>query len=305
MSGFQTNQENILAEYSSEIMADVYLVELSNRFSVISCAPRSRRLLQGADISEILSFDVSHELRKYLLSYGEMPLVIPTFVGDALILPQLFASSRLFLMAFFKRERPRALARVATSERFSGRVELLGGGEFGKPTKWDKPLADKLAFLLDVTDDIMTGSKIGFLEDDDVKLGKLDVLFSAISELTGVRAELSVADGIRFDECFDSGLFNAFCLSTFMLCGRYAKSEVAEVRIFQKDFGLTVGISFSSAKRISRVSNPDVAHFAAISDANNMIFESRFERGRYETVFTPARKDWSLLELKFPSEFTI
>ncbi len=288
-------------------MADVYLVELSSRFSVISCAPRSRRLVLGSDISEILSFNVSHELRKYLLSYGKTPVVIPTFVGGALILPQLFASSRLFLMVFFKNERPDALARVASLPAFLGRVELLAyGGECRKVTKWDESLSERLDAFLNITESILSDSaEISAVDSAESVLEKCRVLFDGIFELTGVSADISVADDICLDESFDAKLFSAFCISTLMLCARHARSDSAEVRIFQKGLGVTVGISFASGKKISRVLNPDVAHFCAISDANNMIFESRFECGCYETVLTPARKDWSLLELKFPSEFTI
>ena len=80
---------------------------------------------------------------------------------------------------------------------------------------------------------------------------------------------------------------------------------MADIRIFQKDFGTSVSIAFPSDKKISRVLNLDIAHFNAISDINNMIFESSFADGRFEVSFTPSRKDWSLLELKFPNELTI
>ena len=308
MSDCKINQENIesvTASVTSELMADLYLVELSEGFSVISSAPRSRRLVEGSDISEILSFKVSHELRKYLLSYGEVPIVIPTFVGDALVLPQLFASSRLFAMVFFKNSKPDALPRIAVSERFSGRVGVIETHELSKMSKWDEPLADRLEGVLDVADKILDASLISVVDDNERTAQRCKLLFEGISGLVGVRINLSVDGDVSPDECFDARLFCAFCLSMILLGARYAKADAADVRVFKKHFGVSVSISFASARKISRVLKPAVAHFNAISDANNMIFYSSFDGGRFEVTFTPSRKDWSLLELKLPSDFTI
>lgn len=308
MSDYKINQENVSNNTSfdtTELMADIYLVELSAKFSVISCAPRSRRLVEGSDISEILSFKMSHELRKYLLSYGERAIVIPTLVGDALILPQLFASSRLFAMVFFKHSKPDALLRVAASERFEGRVGVIDTCELSKMSKWDEPLADRLDSVLNIADNILEKSLIRVVDNTKDIVEKCNRLFENISILAGVKINTLIDDDVLPDECFDAKLFSAFCLSMLMMCGRYAKADSADVHLFKKDFGISVSISFASAKKISRVLNPDVAHFNAISDANNMIFYSSFESGRFEVTFTPSRKDWSLLELKLPSEFTI
>lgn len=308
MNNCKINQGNVLDDiYTStaDLETDVYLVELSARFSVISCAPRSKRLVLGADISEILSFNISHKLRKYLFSYEPRPIVIPTLAGDALILPQLFSSSRLFAMVFFKHSKPDALLRIASSERFDARVGLLESRDLSKMSKWDEPLADRLDSVLNIADNMLEKSLISVIDDRECIVEKCNMLFDNIALLTGVRVNLSVEEDVLADECFDAKLFSAFCLSMILLGARYAKADTADARIFQKDFGLSVSISFESAKKISRVLNPDIAHFNAISDANNMIFYLSFERGRCEMSFTPARKDWSLLELKFPSEFTI
>ena len=308
MNDCKINQENIQDNGTSvkaELMADIYLVELSEGFSVISCAPRSRKLIQGADISEILSFNVSHELRKYLLSYATLPIVIPTFVGDALILPQLFASARLFLMVFFKHSKPDALLRIAASDRFEGRVNVIEARDVSKMSKWDEPLANRLESVLNIAENILEKSLISVVDDSESIVEKCNMLCENISMLTGVRVNVFVDDNVLPDECFDARLFNSFCLSMLVLCSRCAKADTADVRVFKKDFGVSVTISFESARKISRVLNPDVAHFNAISDANNMIFYSSFEDGRFEVSFTPARKDWSLLELKFPEEFII
>ena len=292
------------ALHGAPLGVDLYLVELTGRFSVISSAPRSRRLVLGSDISEILSFTVSHKLREYLLSYGEKPLVIPTLAGDALILPQPFASSRLFAMVFFKQEKADALMRVAESKEFEGRVDIIGTGEVGKLSKWDAPLAERLGAVLNIADNIFNKSLITAIDDADTIVEKCKLLFGDILALTGVEVNLSIDDNVSPDDSFDAKLFSSFCLSLLMLAQRCAISG-ADIRIFQKGFGTSVGIAFSSNKKISRALNPDVAHFYAISDINNMIFESTFEDGRYEVSFTPARKDWSLLELKFPNELTI
>lgn len=308
MNCCKINQENILANITSvtaELMADVYLVELSERFSVISCAPRSRRLVEGSDISEILSFEVSHELRKYLLSYGETPIVIPTLAGDALVLPQLFASSRLFVMVFFKHSKPDALLRIAASEKFADRVGLIEVRDLSKMSKWDEPLADRLNTVLNIVDNINEKSLIKIVDRHEDIVEKCNILFKNLSMLTGVLVNLCVDDNIIADESLDAKLFISFCISMLMLCQRYAKTDVADVHVFKKDFGISISISFTSAKKISRVLNPDLAHFNAVSDANNMIFYSSYDSGRFEVTFTPARKDWSLLELKVPSEFTI
>ena len=306
MNNGKINQENIMNNKTSAIdfaMADVYLVELSERFSVVSCAPRARKLLVGSDASEILSFKVSHDLRKYLLAYGERPVVIPTLVGDALVLPQFFASSRTFALVFFKNSKPDALLRIAASERFSGRVEAFETSDLGRMSKWDEPLADRLDFVLNIAENIFNKSLISFIDDSKNITEKCNILFENISLFTGVSANVSVEDGVLADDCFDARLFNSFCISMLMLGKRYAKSDVADVRVFQKDLGLSVSISFASARKISRVKNPEVAHFNAISDANNMIFSSSFDGGRVEVSFTPARKDWSYLELKAPDCF--
>lgn len=286
-------------------MADVYLVELTDKFSVISGAPRSRRLLVGSDVSEILTFQVSHDLRKYLLAYGDMPVIIPTASGDALVLPQVFSSARVFALVFFKGIKPESLLRVAASERFEGRVGLLEVGDRGRMSKWDEPLASRLELVLDVAENIFKKSLISTLDDRAGLIENIHILFDSISRLIGVCADVSIEDSVLADECFDPKLFNAFCLAMLMLGERYANADEADVRVFMRELGLSVSISFASAKRITRVKNPELAHFNAISDANNMIFASSCEDGRFEVTFTPARKDWSFLELKVPSDFII
>ena len=290
---------------SGELMADVYLVELTNRFSVISAPPRSRRLLLRSDISEILSFNVSHELRKYLLSYGEQPIIIPTLVGDALVLPQLFAACRTFAMVFFKGERTGALLRIAESERFCERALRLGECENTRVGRRDGVLADELSSVLDVADRLLCGTVISAVDTKDEITAKFNMLFDTVADILGISVNLSIDADAEPDECFDSGLFNSFCISMLLMAQRYSGAESVDVHILRRDFGLSVEISFESLKKISRVSNSEIAHFAAISEANNMILESSFEGGRYKTCFTPARKDWSLLELKFPSNFEV
>ena len=301
MKGSNSDQKNI----SGELMLDVYLVELSNRFTVISAPPRSRRLLLRSDISDILSFTMSHELRKYLLSYGEQPIIIPTLAGDALVLPQLFATCRIFAMVFFKCERTGALLRLAESEQFCERVACLGECEQTKSQKCDGALADRLSLVLDIADRLLCGARVCAVDTKEESTAKFNMLFDTVADILGISVNLSVDDDAIPDECFDAGLFNSFCISTLLMAQRYSGAESADVHILRRDFGLSVAISFESHKKISRVSNPDIAHFAAIAEANNMIFESSFEDGRYETCFTPARKDWSLLELKFPSNFEV
>ena len=295
------NHENSFENMREKMfLADVYLVELSDRFSVISCSSSSRKLVRSGDFSEILSFKNLHLLRKYLFSYGVDPIVIPTFIGNALILPNLYPSSRLFMVVFFKNEKKDALIRVASSKRFEGRVGFFEQVPQGRIRKWDEPLAEQLDFALNIANDISENSLFNVIDTRESIVEKSNLLFENISYITGVKISLDIDDDVLCDDCFDAKLFSAFLLTIIMLCRKSSKDKLARVRLFQKNFGLSVMVTFDSGKKLSRYLNPEIAHFNAISDANNMIFESSFSKGSYEVAFTPARKDWSLLELKLP-----
>ena len=288
-----------------ERVADVYLVELSSLgLSVISATASSRKLTKGADLSDILDFTVSDALRKYLLAYGNRPVVIPTLVGSALILPQVFASSRIFGVVFFKKEKKGALLRIATSDTFEGRVGALGEAERGRIRKWDEPLAEDLNRVLCILDDILDRSEVSPLDGYEILEARLGSLFALLSDFTGVSVELDIDATAQAGEDFDRKLFAVFALVMLQLAHSHRASTV-NVRIYQKSFGMTVAFSFKCAKQICRMSSREIAHFNAISDANNMIFECISGDGGVEIAFTPCRKDWSLLELKFPDDIIL
>ena len=288
-----------------ERIADTYLVELSSLgLLVISSTASSRKLTKGSNLSDILDFEVSDALRKYLLSYGEQPVVIPTLVGNALILPQVFSSSRIFGVIFFKKEKKGALLRIAAADTFEGRVGVLGEAERGRIRKWDEPLASDLDRVLSIAEDILERSKVVPFDTYETLTEKLGSLFALISEITGVSVELELDDTAQAGEDFDRKLFAVFALMMLQLAHSLHVSSV-NVRIYQKSFGLTAAVSFKSAKPISRVSSREIAHFNAISDANNMIFECLSGDGTVERAFKPSRKDWSHLELKFTSDIIL
>ncbi len=285
-------------------IADLYLVELSGGLSVIATAGSSRKLTRGTDLSEILDFSVSDALRKYLLSYGEKPIVIPTFIGSALIFPQVFSSSRIFGVVFFKKEKRGTLLRIASAKGFEGRVGFLEETEEGRIRKWDEPLAEDLNNVLNIADAIMKNAEMTVFDGAPVLVEKLDSLIGILSEIVGISVELHIDEGIVADDGFDRKLFTAFALMMLSLAKSYHALAV-RVRVYQKDFGLTAAFSFESTKPLSRVTSREIAHFNAISDANNMIFECDFKDGVSEITFTPSRKDWSLLELKFPNDIIL
>lgn len=218
----------------------------------------------GGSLLEILDTDTKDVLRERLFSFDSTPFKITTRLGEATVYNSIFHSSLLFIVQFKNDE-----------------------------------------FATD----------IACLEQDSMlsNAPPSNALYKRVIEISefcgcpvNVTIDESKVDEPLYDEListFDMPLFTAFLISILLLARRASRDRHAEIKIKEEKESPLISVSFEPLDS-SVTSYEELSPLINISEQLHLLFYRKYENGKIEISFKPVRKNWALLGIKTPLDFT-
>lgn len=297
------HQQNKVSIDSIRIIRDdLYLVDALNGFSIIASRTGSQSVLHKSSLFDALTIEARSELRLYLTSYEEKPLLLPTDIGSALINPSIYPSTRLLTVSFINGEKGAELFELAMAGRIDG-VQLPPlNSERSSPPRQRTKIVSEFNYVLKTTTDLFSPVHIYPTTLSDAE-EKLIATVLKIADFMGCPIDLSCIGSACPNSWFDPKAFCGFLISTLCLCRQKSKSRKADVILSSCKDGATVEVRFDTFERIDATRQSETAFFYDYADRNYMIFEHFESEDSFSVKFCPSRKDWSYIELKSDPEF--
>lgn len=280
---------------------DFYLVSYIDSFSVIARRDGGNRLIHGDNFFEFIDVIDRTQLKTYVYSDNEQPLVLRTDLGTAIINKYFVPSTLLYSVFFLRDEEDGHLADILLRSKpdFVCFPEHYAPNDDG--VKISKDLIAKARSVLDNYKTLIKDTFVPMDSAPRITVEKLYDVIEGISRFSGCAVDVSVDAEIICTETFDLVSFKSFLLAMLMLARRESISRSATVKVESFGCDVSVRVSFDSVG--SAINYPEVEHFLDFADRNNMFFEPYGGYGGFSVRFAPARKDWSLLELKAYVDF--
>lgn len=284
------------------ICDDMYLVDALDSFSIISSRVGSRKRLVTGSLFDILSIESRSDLRLYLTSYDEKPLLLPTDIGSALITPSLFSSTRLLIVNFINQECETELFDLASKGKITG-VSLPPSisSQTPAPRQRSKIISD-FDVVLKTTNILFSPTRADPISASDAE-EKLAALILDIAEFVSCPISLFCSGSARPNNFFDEKAFCGFLISTLCLCREKSKPRKADVCLSSCKEGVTVEVRFETFEHLDATKQSETAFFYDYADRNYMIFEHFSNQNSFSVKFCPSRKDWSYIGLKSDQKF--
>ena len=243
---------------------DIYLIDTSSDCSVVSSRHGKDRLSHVDNFLDVIDKSDRGRLFSWLVSFDKETLELNTKVGKATLYNGLFPSTMMFVAQFKNSE----------------------GAE-------DIPCLISSALMTSVpTKDNLCEQAL------------------AIAELCGCAVEID-ADGFEDTSSneddlvseFDFPLYSAFLINLLLLARRAAKTREAKIILKTKEENPHVSVSFELADGHTDVYG-ELSSMSNISEQLRLLFLRDLENRHLTVTLSPIRKDWALLGIKTPFEFT-
>ena len=130
-----------------------------------------------------------------------------------------------------------------------------------------------------------------------------------ISELCGCPIRINAND---FDDDFtedsllsefDFPLFTAFLINALLLARRTSKNREAEVILETKEESPYVSVIFEPTGDLSDVYG-ELSSISSLSEQLRVVFTRSVSNGKLKVTISPTRRNWALLGIKTPFEFS-
>ncbi len=284
------------------ICDDMYLVDAMDGFRIIASRVSSHKSAPKDSLFDILSIEARSDLRIYLLSYEQKPLLLPTDLGSALINPFMFSSTRLLTVSFINGERGTELFDLALAGKIEG-VELpTSKYKHNSAPRQRSRMVSEFNNVLKTTTELFSSARIYPITASNAE-NKLMATVLNIAEFVGCPITLTSIGSARPNDWFDEKAFCGFLISTLCLAREKSKLRKAEVRLSSCKDGATAEVRFEALEYINATRQNETAFFYDYADRNYMIFEHFSTEDSFSVKFCPSRKDWSYIELKSDQKF--
>ena len=284
------------------ICDDMYLVDALDGFRIIASRVGSRAELKRSSLFDILSIEARSDLRLYLGSHEDKPLILPTDIGSALINPSIFSSTRLLTVSFINGERETELFDLAAAGRIAG-VELpLSKIKRTSVPRQRSRIVSEFNEVLKITTDLFSAARIYPITVSDAEERVMATVLN-IAEFVGCPISLYCIGSARPNTWFDEKAFCGFLISALCLAREKSKLRKAEARLSSCKDGTTVEVRFEAFERLDATRLTETSFFYDYADRNYMIFEHFESENSFSVKFCPSRKDWSYIELKSDPKF--
>ena len=282
---------------------DFYLVSYIDSFSVVARRDGSNRLVHGDNFCEFVDVRDRALLKSYVYEASDLPLILRTDIGTAIINKYFISSTLLYSVSFLCDEDGTQLTDALLR---SGSDSVLLPDYYDRGT--DAPGASKgmINKTLDVLNNYKALIKDTFVPMDappKITVEKLYNAIEGIARFSGCSVDVTLDAELICMDIFDLVAFKNFILAMLMLARRESRSRSASVEVTCFGREVSVRVSFDTDNSVSVFDYREVNHFFDFADRNNMLFEAFDKDGHISVRFCPSRKDWSLLELKAYIDF--
>ena len=279
---------------------DIYVYDIADFCKLISTRELHKRRDMGESIYDIMSTDGVLEILDYVKTYTEIPLLVKTVHGVALIIPSLVPSTSLFVLSYVSVGGERLYAyckQSGASVCYSGELERE---ELSENTALPRSLEQYCERYLCRIAAAFEGTARGQLLEGDIT-NILEERIYAISYYAGCSASVLSAEPIVAFGEFDFSLFTAFVFCFMIVARRYSRRNELALVLENKSFGISVMASMSVKGR-QICDCAEIREFTTITDRKRGFFEYMCDGAVAHMRFSPVAKDWSYLNIKSPTE---
>ena len=284
------------------LVDDFYLVSCLNSFSVIARRDEGSRLVHGDNFCELIDVRDRSELKKFMYNDSELPLVLRTDTGTAIINKHLLSSTLLLSVSFICDEEATEISDIILQKRADSVVIPEYYLPSGDAIKHQRELISRVDNVLYNYKTSVQDTYIPIDRAPRITVEKLYNAIESISRFCGTSVDVTMYAEMICQDIFDPSAFKAFLLSMLMLARREALCRSADVEITCMGRDVAVTVSFDAFNR-DRTKHPEIEYFFDFADRNNMHFENLSKDGRISVKFCPSRRDWNLIDLRAYIDF--
>lgn len=303
---YKIKHKKIVKSYSADnvrFVDDLYILSYADSFSVISCRDGSARLKHGNRFFEIIDVEDRAELRSYVYSDSDAPLVLRTDVGTAMINKFLLPSTMIFLVSFLTDEKGASVLDVLRKVKNGCCVIPDTYEGVCTEIRGSRQIENEINTVLNNYNTLLEKTYVPMDVSPKVTVEKLYEVVIGIAAFAGCSVDVTMdAELICFDT-FDLCAFKSFLLCMLMLARKESNERRASLEITCCGTQISVRVIFDTECKKRALSFPEIRHFFDFADRNNMLFESFNDDGRINVRICPTRKDWTLIEFKAPIDF--
>ena len=286
---------------------DIYLVNVLEKFCISAKRESIDKGFKKRSFAELLNKETFVFLKEYLFSYPDKPLLIPTNEGYALVWGNIFPSTRMFFVDFFKAKDEEIFLK-AVSLDFLDDIVLFDPLEksSGNRSKNTRYVFDGLNYVMNNIETLFSKPESKMLISGAWCGEKLKWYIESAAALAGCKVDAYILPDVAFTPEFDTYMFGTYLLSMLLLCNRCGKTKCADITATSCKEGLAIEVSFelsSDFPTSSVASLPEISPFTYLARKNNMMFDYLCKDNLLSVKFCPVRKDWSLIEVKSYLEF--
>lgn len=282
---------------------DVYVLNYLEYFSVVAKRDSSGKLVHGSSFCEILNVEERSELKTYLYDERTAPLILRTDIGTAIVSKYLAPSTLLFIVSFLCSEKNGELLKLISKGKIREVILPSFYDKFDGRITNSKRLTSEFEFVMNNLNNLIEYPKIVKNIAPKNTVENFKNVVSSISDFCGCSVTVDYNAELVCDSTFDVCAFKGFLISMFMLARRRAFDRHAKLELASCSEGISARVIFLTDKNEELRSCSEIFVFRDIAERNNMLFEAAVENGVVNVRFCPTRKDWSLIELKSPSDF--
>ena len=303
---YKIKHKRMKRSFSAEdvrFLDDYYLVSYLDASTVVARRDSGNKLVQGDKFCELLDVRDRSELKKYIYNECELPLVLRTDIGTAIIDKYFTLTTLLYSVCFLCDEDDSrvidTLLQIGSDEVLIPDHYIQGEGK----VKRIKEIKNKLDCVLDNHKHLVKNTFVPKDASPKITVEKLYNAIGGLSKFSGCSVDVSMDAELICLECFDLVAFKNYILAMLMLARREARSRTASIELASLGQEIAVKVEFDTDSTCNAFDYPEVNHFLNYADRNNVLFDASNNDGHVAIRFCPSRKDWSLLELKAHIEF--
>ena len=295
-------KKNISAE-DVRFLDDFYLVSYLDSFSVIARRDGNNRLVHGDNFCELLDVKDRAELKKYIYNDSELPLVLRTDIGTAIVNKYFIPSTLLYSVSFLSDEEGTQATDALLRRRSDSLLFPEGYIQSDVKVKHINEIVDAVDKVTNSYKMLIEDPFVPMDRSPSITVEKLYNVINNISRFSGCSADVTMDAELICSDSFDLVAFKSYLLAMLMLARRTSKTRCASIEVTCFGQDVSVRVSFDANAACKALDHPEVNHFFDFADRNNMLFEASDDDGRISVRFSPSRKDWSLIHLKAPVDF--
>lgn len=278
---------------------DIYVFDMADFCRIVTARELHKDRNMGESIYDIMTQEGIYEMLEYSKTYTDIPMLVKTAYGPALLIPSIVPSTSLLVLSYISvggENLYKYCKDNGASVRYSSELDTAGiNADFEMPDAVSRYCERYLQRIENAFKNVASGK----LLSGDITL-LLEERIYALSYYAGCSVSILCEEPIIAYGEFDFSMFVAFVFALMLTARRFSNKKEMALTLENKSYGTAILVSM--ATQGNKVYDSDELRVInAIADKRRRFFEHMCDDFISHIRFSPVSKDWSYLEIKSPS----